>query len=264
MQYCNGVAVVGKLLSVVACVALLLGGAPARAQDEGNRIEVMICPDVGMSNLTIIRPQSDSVVSSPNVVITGDVAYISQIDFFIDGTYGHTLALGQADTSFESNLALSPGTHTIKLAASDSCSQTTHDGSLVLTYEPAITPSVGEDVSTEIEGTTTNTAEVVDESVVEKGIVERAIEQYIAPSLVAFGTMLDLSPPPGVTSVMTPANVARSTLFITGTTLIMSAIYVSVFAVVPPKLSFLLHFRGRTFIGIAISGLALMGLVFIV
>lgn len=150
MRYFSGANTATKLLFALAVSLLLTPVADVSAQQTGSQVEVMVCPQPGSSSFVITTPESDSTVSESKVVIEGDVEYISQLDFFVDDTYDHTIALGYAATAFRSSVTLSPGTHTIRVEATDMCAQTTHVDSAVVTYLPKTPPSIGSNVPTDI------------------------------------------------------------------------------------------------------------------
>lgn len=262
MQYYSGaIPVVRSLAVAVGLGLIILGGGQVRAVDN---VEVMVCPAASESSFSVSQPQSDSIVGEPKVTITGDVKFISQIDFFIDDVYNHTEALGYVDTQFSSEVSLPSGTHTIKFIATDSCSQTIHEEHIVVTYEPKTQPSVGEDVETIVDGRVTDGEAVPVVPEVEKNIIEKAIDRFIVPPYYAVTDALDIAEPAEVDPAVQAGNVARSALFIAGTVLTLSAVHIGALSVsvLPDKLSFLLPFRRRAAAASALIGLALMVLVF--
>lgn len=267
MPYYDGVKTVTNYLFggfVVAAVGLLIYGAPA--QGMADNVRVMVCPQADESRLTVMRPQSDSIVDEPKLSIGGSVAYISQIDFFIDDVYNNTIALGHSATEFASAITLGPGTHTIKLVASDSCSQATHEFSLVMTYEPKTPPSIGGNVETEVDGRITPGAEpsAVIES--EKNIIEKGIDRFIIPPYEAVKDMLDITDAAVTDPEVHAGNIARSALFVAGTILTLSAVHIGTLSasVLPDRLVSLLPFRRRAMTVAALIGLGLTALVFII
>lgn len=146
------VAPIAAKAAILALVAITLFpvSITSAQQVKDSRVEVMICPTAGQSSLSIDEPKSDSVVGEPKVKIKGAAESLSQIDFFIDETYNDTIALGYSATEYEHVVSLNPGTHTIKLVAHDSCHQTTHTQSVVVTYAPKATPSDGSDTPTDV------------------------------------------------------------------------------------------------------------------
>lgn len=148
MQRLRNTCADGKYIAAVIAGALLLLGLPGAAlalTGAGNStIKVMVCPTGSESSLSITAPASDSVIGDSQVITRGTVENISQIDFYLDDTYNNTIALDYGATSFSSVISLQAGTHTIRLVAYDSCHQTTHTASVVLTYEPSVALPVPE------------------------------------------------------------------------------------------------------------------------
>jgi hypothetical protein len=52
--------------------------------------------------------------------------------------------------TFAIDVSVEPGTHTIKLVASDSCGQQTHEDSVVISYHPQLNPGTGSDTATSL------------------------------------------------------------------------------------------------------------------
>lgn len=150
MRYLNDAITVAKVFTATACSVGVLLGATVSAQSSGTDVSVRVCPQVSSASLAITQPVSDSKTNNPKITVEGDVEYISQIDFFIDDVYDHTIALGYATTSFKSSLTVAPGTHTLRLEAIDSCSPEPLTDSVVITYQPEAQPSIGSDVITDI------------------------------------------------------------------------------------------------------------------
>jgi hypothetical protein len=209
------------------------------------------------------EPQSDSITDQPKAMIRGDVQLISQIDFFIDDTYNNTLALGPQDTTFVSGISLSPGTHTLKAVATDSCSNTTHTESVVITYEPAIQPSVGQNIATQVEDQQTSGLENRETIEPAKSIAEKAFDNIIVLPIIALGKSLDIVSLPAASGELQWQNSARSLSFVIGSGLVLTAGYVSLMGSVPAHMSFLPFSRRQIIGGGAIIGAAMLALVFI-
>lgn len=260
MPYYAGAIAAAKSLFVAAAVASLLVGGLVSAQQNDN-IEVMVCPDPSQSSFAVSEPQSDSVTDQPKTVIRGSIQYISQIDFFIDDVYNNTIALGYSDVVFESTMTLPPGTHTLKIVATDSCSRTVHSETKVITYEPAIQPSIGQQVATQIDGQATPDGEVVSEP--DKSVIETIVDDAIVMPLISLGKALDIISLPAPNSEVTWQNTIRSFFFVFGSTLILAAAYIGLLGAVPPRLSFLPYSRYQLIGGLALAGAVMLVLVFI-
>jgi hypothetical protein len=78
------------------------------------------------------------------------------VDIFIDNVYNNTVPISAEQTTFNTSVQLTAGTHTIRADATDVCANNNASDSVVVTYEPAQTPpptgggSTGADVPTEI------------------------------------------------------------------------------------------------------------------
>lgn len=250
--------VLAAFISVAAVMAFT--NESVAAQDTGSRVEVMVCPDPSGSSIAVAQPASDSIVSEPKVMVSGSVVYISQIDFFIDNVYNNTLALGSADKSFTSQVTLSPGTHTLRIVATDSCSQTTHTENIVVTYEPTILPSAGRDVETTVGGQLTTPIDNADNAIPSPGPIEEFFNSTIMPPVAAIGRALDIIPFNNEASL--GGNAARSSVFVLGSALVLSALYISMLGALPAKLAFLGSPHSKIVWGMAATGLVAMTLVF--
>lgn len=268
MRYYDGVKIATSSLVIIGLLASAVSLLAYNSSAHGlqDNIQVMVCPAANQSYLTVLRPQSDSVVSEPKLPISGSVEYISQIDFFIDDVYNNTVALGFSATDFETSLTLNPGTHTIKLIATDSCSQTTHEYSLVVTYEPKTPPSIGQDVETIIDGRVRQGGGLPIVPEPEKSIIDKAIDRFVIPQYEAIKDALDIGGSTTTDPAVKAGNVARTVLFATGGLLALSAVHIGALSasVLPDRLASLLPFRRRAMAAIALSGVVLMMLVFIV
>lgn len=251
-----------KTFLVIACAVLLSFGISTTNVAHA-LVEVMICPDSSQSKITITSPQSDSIINEPKVSISGDVTYISQIDFFIDDVYSNTVALGYSATEFLSPVSLEPGTHTIKVTATDSCSQATYTDSVVITYEPTTQPSLGENVETVVEGSVP-TSDSKPAPTREDSAIETLIDNFISPLFTKITDALDISSPETVTPAPTPVDATRSVLFVSGTALTFAAVYIGMGATLPAHLSFILNHRRLSRSVIASVGVLLISLVFMV
>lgn len=263
MQCFNGVAIAARSFLVAISVVALFSVNNVSAQDVGSRIEVMICAGADQSRFAVTAPQSDSIVSEPKITINGEVEYISQIDFFIDDVYNNTIALGYSETTFNSEITLSPGTHTIKFVATDSCSNVTHNDSLVITYQPKTQPSVGSNVETVVDGRVTPA--VNDETIqADQTFIERIIDQLVTAPIIATGNALDIPTFKTVDTISEPTEGVRSLVFISGATLTLTAIalHAGMLSMLPVKAMYLTrHRHGLTGISVA-AGIGLMAIVF--
>ena len=132
---------------VLSCLiaALILAGVQTqvtRAADpkkvKGTNVYALICDGVTGAAISIDSPASDTVVSQPQLTISGTVANASQIEERVNGQYNGTIALNPAATSFQAQIILAPGTSTIELTAIDACNVADATDTLVITYSPPV------------------------------------------------------------------------------------------------------------------------------
>ena len=241
MRYVKSVAIATRAL-LVAC-ALTAGGPGlmVAAQTDGDNVQVMVCPQPSESSFTVSTPQSDSIIDEPKVTLAGTAEYISQIDFFIDGTYNHTQALGYTMRDFTSSLTVSPGTHTLRLVASDSCSQTVHEQAIVITYEPKAFPSVGTAVNTTVGGRLIKPElPELPEPVPEPTL----FQNFSLPPLARIADLLDLTDPPSDGEPISPLpSAGRAALFVTGAAIALTGTYVATAATLPAAMAFVQPYR---------------------
>lgn len=263
MRYCDIAQPAVKSCFVVVACLLMMGPIQAGAVQSGNStIEVLVCPTENESFLTPTQPQSDSVVNEPKVAISGQVGFISQVDFFIDDVYNNTIALGYSATEFESTVMLSPGTHTIKLVATDSCSHTIHTDIIVITYQPKAQPSIGEDVVTEVGNTVRNPPAVTPPRPVKNPILD-IIDRTITPPVTAVADSLDITSSAELSEATRIANTARAVLFVTGLTVTVVAAHMTALSTLPQSFMFMKKYRRGGTGMVALLGAGMMLLVFI-
>lgn len=129
---------------IVACFVLLFAIAlPIPLHAANTQVDVLICNPSTTAQLTINEPQSDSTSTSPNIAIKGTALYTSQIEIYVDGGYNKTIALANGVTTFETNIRITPGTHTISLTAIDVCGGAPDTKHLVITYQQQPRPTPG-------------------------------------------------------------------------------------------------------------------------
>lgn len=128
-------------LGILCCLALLFAIAtPTSLHAATTQVDVLICNPNTTAQLTITTPPSDSTTSHPVVTIEGNALYTSQIEVYVDGGYNKTIALATGVTAFNTNVRLSPGTHTITLTAIDICGNAHDTKHIVITYQPGVGP----------------------------------------------------------------------------------------------------------------------------
>ncbi len=121
------------LLVIAVSFLMALAFAASRAGAVG--VGIILCGS--QSNITVMQPESDNVVTSPDLVIKGLVNQAAQIEVMLDDAFDGVVPLNLGQTTFETTVRLRPGTHTIKLKAINACDTGEDDTvSLVVTYSP--------------------------------------------------------------------------------------------------------------------------------
>ncbi|MBP9667603.1 hypothetical protein KBD87_02250 [Candidatus Saccharibacteria bacterium] len=152
--------VASAALAIAFCVPVAFA-VPAAAQDDTGSTEIstLVCKDTG-AEVTIASPVNDSTVNTSEVTVSGTVRSATQLVISLDGQYSQTIALASGQQSYSFGISLPRGTHAIKLVANDVCQVQDGAADVVLTYEPASTPSNGETTPTTVD--TINTGIIVD------------------------------------------------------------------------------------------------------
>lgn len=131
---------------VCAFVLSVLLSANTNAQPSTS-VNATIC--ASSSSVTITQPMSDSVIVDPTVAIRGTVTQASQIEVLVDGVYDGVIPLDVGQSTYESQVQLSTGTHTITLKAIDYCQSADSVATTVVTYTPPPgSSSVGDETET--------------------------------------------------------------------------------------------------------------------
>lgn len=125
-------------LLVAICVAI-----PSYAATN-TKVNVTVCSgNSSNASLVVGSPVSDSIVTATPLNITGTVGDITQVDISVDGQYNSTIPISVNQTSFLASLQLAEGTHTIILVGNDVCQFKNVTVTLVVTYRPQVSPSLG-------------------------------------------------------------------------------------------------------------------------
>jgi hypothetical protein len=154
----RGVANINVKLSGIgislAAVLSLLAGSSVAAQ---SMVGAVVCE--ATSTITISSPESDSIVTQPNLTIEGEVAQASQIEVEVDGVFDSIIPLTVGQTSYSGVVHLSVGTHTVKATAVSLCPGANGSASVVVTHERAVTaPSTGGNVDTSVDSSDSSDA----------------------------------------------------------------------------------------------------------
>ena len=127
-----------NILAIVALLGMTLATFlafmnPASVGAVG--VGVVLCS--GNSTITVSQPESDTIVTESNVSIKGTVSQATQIEIVLDDVFDSAVPLSLGQTTYDTSVHLTPGTHTIKLTAIDACdSGQDTSTTLVITYTP--------------------------------------------------------------------------------------------------------------------------------
>ncbi len=140
--------IVGLLasLSLLVMIGFLVGSTKA----QNNIIRTILCDTNSTPIVTVLDPQSDSLVDQPLINVSGQTEQTTQIDIFVNDAYSSSVAV-EPSGSFAVNVPLAKGNNTIRLDAYFSCNQNSASEVLIITYEPKVQPSEGADTDTDIE-----------------------------------------------------------------------------------------------------------------
>lgn len=166
---------------MLALVTLMTHGSVVSAAPT---LQAIICGDTP-ATLTITRPESDSVLNESEIVLTGSVSQSSQLEVYVDDAFNGVESLPATATDYETKVQLAPGTHTIRLVAVDNCQVGNGTASVVVTYQPISTPSVGGQITTDIPDTMVQLQEI---SIPQGSVFER----YVTQPLITAGRSLNL------------------------------------------------------------------------
>lgn len=111
-------------------------------------ISTYVCSNNGGSTVTVQSPGSELTVANPQLNISASVTGTNFVEVRVDGAYDKTVPIGALQTSFDTVVSLSEGTHEIKLIANDICGVNDGEASIIVTYNRQANPSVGSQIPT--------------------------------------------------------------------------------------------------------------------
>ena len=150
------------LIGAAVTVGLLAAYSHAAYALDGQIGAVVCGPDTVYATTAITEPLDDSVVNQASVTVRGTVQNAAQIQMSLDGQYSTTIAIAANATTFQTNLTVPEGTHTIGIEAYGICGGQTATDSTVITFQPVSSPSSGVITPTSVEGVVTLDGERVD------------------------------------------------------------------------------------------------------
>lgn len=168
-------------LGLLVLAAIIL---PTTAVSAESNLAAIICDPSQSAALTVERPQSDSVVNTSQIELSGTVAQASQLEIYVDDAYSGVEPLSYNDTTYSTTVSIALGTHTIKVVAVDVCQVGNATASVVVTYENATSASTGSQVPTDVGGTAVGGREVTSNG--------NLLERFIVLPLLGVAQSLDL------------------------------------------------------------------------
>jgi hypothetical protein len=260
--YADAAIVVKAFIFMVSAFALFAGPAVG-AEGADSQVNVIVCPTADLVQFSVTQPVSDSIVSESSLVVAGSTSFVSQVDIYIDDSYNNTLALNYADSSFDSTISLRPGTNTIKVVATGTCGVATIEKSVVVTYQPKVESSIGKEVATVVGEKQAALATPAVEAIPEKSPVQQSLDAWVVTPLTELGKSLDIVSLPDASSEVKWQNTGRSLFFVLGSGLTFVAGYIWLLgAAASSRLSFLPSTRYKLVTSLAVTGLGILALVF--
>lgn len=137
---------VGATLIYVCTIA----ASPQVYAQSSSTIKATVC--WASSAITLSAPVGDSVVTDANVIVKGTIEQANQIEVSIDDGFDKIIPLSSNQTTFDDTLQLTPGTHTIKFVAINTCPGPNGSVVSVVTYTPPpqVNPSSGTSTPTSL------------------------------------------------------------------------------------------------------------------
>lgn len=121
-----------RLLFLSLAASLMLSVVFA-VRTEAVGVGIILCGS--QSNITVTEPASDNIVMESELTVKGLVNQAAQIEVLLDDEFNSVVPLNLGQTTFETIVHLTPGTHTIKLTAINACDTGDDDATtIVVTY----------------------------------------------------------------------------------------------------------------------------------
>lgn len=157
---------------------------PAHVAGAESNLAAIICDPSRPASLTVVRPQSDSVVTAADIELSGDVTQASQLEVYVDDAYSGVVPLSYNDTHFSTTVSIGLGTHTIKVVAVDVCQVGNATASVVVTYQKTGSASSGSQVPTNVDGSNVTGQQAVES--------RNLLERFVLLPLMGLAQVLDL------------------------------------------------------------------------
>lgn len=177
---------VAKIIRLCQLGFVIVAAAIVPAQMAGaeSNLAAIICDPSRPASLTVVRPQSDSVVTSADIELSGDVTQASQLEIYVDDAYSGVVPLSYNDNHFSTTVSIGLGTHTIKVVAVDVCQVGNATASVVVTYQKVASASNGNQVPTNVDGSSITGQEAM--------VNRNPLEQFVLLPLLGAAHSLDL------------------------------------------------------------------------
>jgi len=133
-----------KSLLILVCAGVLVFGT---ANAANTIVTAIVCSTAG-STITLSQPVSDSVVNNPNITLSGTVTQATAVAVYVDGIHRSTTNLDAIGQPFSTSVAVSAGTHEIRVTSQDICNNQDGIAIAVITYQPGAVPTQGPSVPT--------------------------------------------------------------------------------------------------------------------
>jgi len=132
------------VLLIVVLSLCLLCNKLTRAQGA-SQVGAVLCDSQG-PDIQVTSPESDTIVNTSPLEITGVLQRTSQLDIYVNEEYSNSLAIS-SDNTLSIHISLKPGTNTIKFKAYFSCNTTSAEKTIIVEYVPVLTNSATGDIA---------------------------------------------------------------------------------------------------------------------
>jgi hypothetical protein len=121
-------------LLLILTVAMVVPLSVSALQAGGNgTVAVQVCPQSGEASMTLDAPLGGTIVESRSVVVKGQAAKLSDMEFYVNDSHQKTLVLGSSAVGYEQTLALVHGSNRLKVIGYDACHRVVQERSVTLT-----------------------------------------------------------------------------------------------------------------------------------
>lgn len=131
-------------------IAFVASFVPANSATAQQDVHAIVCGD--HAEIGVQRPQSDSIVTKPDVTLVGTVKQANQLEVYVDGALDSVVPLTMGATTYETTVHLAPGTRTTKVVAIDACQRANATASVIVTYQSSVVESRGGQTPTQVGG----------------------------------------------------------------------------------------------------------------